>query len=63
MYFTIKSEIITSGAETPTSNELPAIILQTIAQTTSLSDEGHTHHYCKFNNNLNNNFVFVLLSA
>ena len=69
MYFTMKSEIITSGAETQTSNELPTIILQTITQITSLSDEGHTHHNFKFKGELYLYFyveldiVFVLLSA
>ena len=66
MYFTIKSEIITSEAETQTSNELSKIILQTIAQTTSLSD---THHYFKFKGEqylyyyVELDIVFVLLSA
>ena len=65
----MKSEIITSEAETQTSNELPTIILQTIAQTTSLSDEGHTHHYFKFKGEqclyfyVELDMVFVLLSV
>ena len=65
----MKSEIITSGAETQISNELPTIILQTIAQITSLSDEGHTHHYCKFKGEqclyfyVELDMVFVLLSV
>ena len=65
----MKSEIITSGAETQTSNELPTIILQTIVQITSLSDEGHTHHYFKFKGEqylyyyVELDIVFVLLSA